>query len=185
MRVALRRGRLELQRASALITSANDALVGNLQPDYWRFEGGINVDGALRAPAVGVAASRGPPALGVPAARSARADSMRTCADSTRWWLTHSNCSSIDLSRGAPLPLAAMPGAPSGTWLAAPPPRDPSSVASGGRSVEMPPHALPLEEPLEIAIWAAVPPRDRSDAQSAVHARLCDFKGTHHQMPQK
>ena len=51
MRVALRRGRLELQRASALITSANDALVGNLQPEYWRFEGGINVDGALRATA--------------------------------------------------------------------------------------------------------------------------------------
>ena len=51
MRVALRRGRLERQRASALITSANDSLVGNLQPDYWRFEGGINVDGALRAEA--------------------------------------------------------------------------------------------------------------------------------------
>ena len=51
MRIALRRGRLELQRASALITSANDSLVGNLQPDYWRFEGGINVDGALRAQA--------------------------------------------------------------------------------------------------------------------------------------
>jgi len=51
MRIALRRGRLERQRASALITSANDSLVGNLQPDYWRFEGGINVDGALRAAA--------------------------------------------------------------------------------------------------------------------------------------
>ena len=51
MRIGLRRGRLELQRASALITSANDALVGNLQPEYWRFEGGINVDGALRAKA--------------------------------------------------------------------------------------------------------------------------------------
>ena len=51
MRIALRRGRLERQRASALITSANDSLVGNLQPDYWRFEGGINVDGALRAQA--------------------------------------------------------------------------------------------------------------------------------------
>ena len=49
MRIALRRGRLERQRVSALITSANDSLVGNLQPDYWRFEGGINVDGALRA----------------------------------------------------------------------------------------------------------------------------------------
>ena len=49
MRVALRRGRLEHQRASALVTSANDSLVGNLQPEYWRFEGGINVDGALRA----------------------------------------------------------------------------------------------------------------------------------------
>ncbi len=42
---------MEHQQASALITSANDALVGNLQPDYWRFEGGINVDGALRAKA--------------------------------------------------------------------------------------------------------------------------------------
>ena len=51
MRVALRRGRLERQRASALITSANDSVVGNLQPDYWRFEGGINVDGAVRAAA--------------------------------------------------------------------------------------------------------------------------------------
>ena len=51
MRIALRRGRLERQRASALITSANDSLVGNLQPEYWRFEGGINVDGALRAKA--------------------------------------------------------------------------------------------------------------------------------------
>ncbi len=51
MRIALRRGRLEHQRASALITSANDSLVGNLQPDYWRFEGGMNVDGALRAAA--------------------------------------------------------------------------------------------------------------------------------------
>ena len=51
MRIALRRGRLEHQRASALITSANDSLVGNLQPEYWRFEGGINVDGALRAKA--------------------------------------------------------------------------------------------------------------------------------------
>ena len=51
MRVALRRGRLERQRASALITSANDSLVGNSQPEYWRFEGGINVDGALRAQA--------------------------------------------------------------------------------------------------------------------------------------
>ena len=51
MRIALRRGHLEHQRASALITSANDSLVGNLQPEYWRFEGGINVDGALRAKA--------------------------------------------------------------------------------------------------------------------------------------
>lgn len=51
MRIALRRGRLKLQRANALITSANDSLVGNLQPEYWRFEGGSNVDGALRAAA--------------------------------------------------------------------------------------------------------------------------------------
>lgn len=51
MRIALRRGRLELQRVNALITSANDSLVGNLQPEYWRFEGSYNVDGALRAAA--------------------------------------------------------------------------------------------------------------------------------------
>ena len=36
MRVVVQRGRVERQRASALITSANDALVGNLQPEYWR-----------------------------------------------------------------------------------------------------------------------------------------------------
>lgn len=49
MRVAVRWGRLEHQRASALITSANDALVGNLQPEYWRFAGRDSVDGAVRA----------------------------------------------------------------------------------------------------------------------------------------
>ena len=55
MRLVLRRGRLEAQRAGALITSANDALSGNDQPAYWRFEHRHNVDGALRA----VAASAG------------------------------------------------------------------------------------------------------------------------------
>ena len=76
MRIALRRGRLEHQRASALITSANDSLVGNLQPDYWRFEGGINVDGALRA-----AASEGLPSpLRVAAMRGAVADLARSDA---------------------------------------------------------------------------------------------------------
>jgi O-acetyl-ADP-ribose deacetylase (regulator of RNase III) len=49
MRIAVTRGRLERQRASALITSANDALVGNLQPAYWRFQGRDSVDGAVRA----------------------------------------------------------------------------------------------------------------------------------------
>lgn len=52
MRLVLRRGRLEAQRAGALITSANDALCGNDQPAYWRFEHrDNNVDGALRAAA--------------------------------------------------------------------------------------------------------------------------------------
>ena len=49
MRIAVTRGRLERQRASALITSANDALVGNLQPAYWRVQGRDSVDGAVRA----------------------------------------------------------------------------------------------------------------------------------------
>ena len=49
MRVVVQRGRVERQRASALITSANDALVGNLQPEYWRFVGRDNVDSAIRA----------------------------------------------------------------------------------------------------------------------------------------
>lgn len=51
VRVLLRRGCLERQRAGALITSANDSLVGNDQPAYWRFESRSNVDGALRAAA--------------------------------------------------------------------------------------------------------------------------------------
>ena len=48
MRIALRRGRLECQRANALITSANDSLVGNKQPTYWRFISRVNADGLLR-----------------------------------------------------------------------------------------------------------------------------------------
>jgi O-acetyl-ADP-ribose deacetylase (regulator of RNase III) len=48
LHIVLRFGTIETQRASALITSANDSLVGNLQPDYWRFSGLSNADGALR-----------------------------------------------------------------------------------------------------------------------------------------
>ena len=51
MRLVLRRGRLEAQRAGALITSANDALSGNDQPAYWRFEHRDNVNDTLRAAA--------------------------------------------------------------------------------------------------------------------------------------
>ena len=48
-RLVLRRGALEEQTASALVTSANDALVGNDQPEYWRFSARpMNADGALR-----------------------------------------------------------------------------------------------------------------------------------------
>ena len=56
MRVALRRGCIARQRAGAVVTSANDALCGNQQPEYWRFHadaGGAvrarrNADGAVR-----------------------------------------------------------------------------------------------------------------------------------------
>ena len=47
-RVILRRGRIEAQRSAAIVTSANDALAGNDQPTYWRFEARQNVDGAVR-----------------------------------------------------------------------------------------------------------------------------------------
>ena len=46
--LVLRRGNLQDASASALVTSANDSLVGNTQPTYWRFISRLNVDGALR-----------------------------------------------------------------------------------------------------------------------------------------
>ncbi|KAJ8612531.1 hypothetical protein CTAYLR_003694 [Chrysophaeum taylorii] len=46
--VRLVRGDLAKQSASALVTSANDALCGNDQPLYWRFTSRKNVDGAVR-----------------------------------------------------------------------------------------------------------------------------------------
>ena len=52
MRLALRRGDVAARRAGAIVTSANDSLCGNRQPDYWRFSEGSaprrNVDGAVR-----------------------------------------------------------------------------------------------------------------------------------------
>ena len=46
--LVLRRGNLQDASASALVTSANDSLVGNTQPTYWRFISRLNADGALR-----------------------------------------------------------------------------------------------------------------------------------------
>jgi len=46
--LVLRRGDLATASASALVTSANDSLVGNTQPMYWRFISRLNADGALR-----------------------------------------------------------------------------------------------------------------------------------------
>ena len=48
MRLVLRKGDLAASSASALITSANDALVGNLSPMYWRFISRTNVDRGIR-----------------------------------------------------------------------------------------------------------------------------------------
>ena len=48
LRLVLRRGDLSLATAGALVTSANDSLVGNLQPMYWRFISRRSVDGAVR-----------------------------------------------------------------------------------------------------------------------------------------
>ena len=48
VRFTLRRGDLQRATAGALITSANDSLVGNLQPMYWRFISRQSVDGMIR-----------------------------------------------------------------------------------------------------------------------------------------
>ncbi|KAJ1445936.1 hypothetical protein M885DRAFT_625720 [Pelagophyceae sp. CCMP2097] len=50
-RLRLIRGDIAKQSAAAIVTSANDALVGNAQPLYWRFASRKNVDGAVRAAA--------------------------------------------------------------------------------------------------------------------------------------
>ena len=44
----LTRGALERASASVLITPANDSLVGNEQPMYWRFINRRSADGAVR-----------------------------------------------------------------------------------------------------------------------------------------
>ena len=48
MRLRLLRGDISRARASCIVTSANDALVGNEQPLYWRLTSRKNVDGAVR-----------------------------------------------------------------------------------------------------------------------------------------
>ena len=48
IRLTIRRGDLADACASALVTSANDSLVGNCQPTYWRFISRTNADGAIR-----------------------------------------------------------------------------------------------------------------------------------------
>ena len=45
----VRRGDLATASASALVTSANDSLVGNLQPTYWRFISRRSVDANVRS----------------------------------------------------------------------------------------------------------------------------------------
>ena len=47
--VVLRRGDLARARACAIVTSANDALSGNANPNYWRFAQRVNADGRVRA----------------------------------------------------------------------------------------------------------------------------------------
>jgi len=49
LRLAIRRGNAAAAEAACLITSANDSLVGNSDPAYWRFISRENVDGALRS----------------------------------------------------------------------------------------------------------------------------------------
>ena len=48
MRLRLIKGDISRVSASAIVTSANDALCGNDQPLYWRFTNQRNVDGAVR-----------------------------------------------------------------------------------------------------------------------------------------
>ena len=48
MRLRLLRGDISRAKAGAIITSANDALIGNENPLYWRFTSRKNVDGAVR-----------------------------------------------------------------------------------------------------------------------------------------
>ena len=47
--LVLRRGDISLARAGAIVTSANDSVVGNASPRYWRFAGRSNADGSVRA----------------------------------------------------------------------------------------------------------------------------------------
>ena len=48
LHVHLTRGDLATAECDALVTSANDALVGNQSPTYWRFISRVNIDGAIR-----------------------------------------------------------------------------------------------------------------------------------------
>lgn len=48
LHIKLIRGDLAKCSADVLVTSANDALIGNRQPLYWRFTSRRNVDGAVR-----------------------------------------------------------------------------------------------------------------------------------------
>ena len=48
LKLSLRRGDLATFAASCIVTSANDSLVGTLQPTYWRFIARHSVDGKLR-----------------------------------------------------------------------------------------------------------------------------------------
>ena len=48
LHIHLTRGDLATAKCDALVTSANDALVGNQSPTYWRFISRVNADGAIR-----------------------------------------------------------------------------------------------------------------------------------------
>jgi hypothetical protein len=48
LKLSLQRGDLATFAASCIVTSANDSLVGTLQPTYWRFIARHSVDGSLR-----------------------------------------------------------------------------------------------------------------------------------------
>lgn len=77
LRIVLRQGALEAQRTGALIVSANDALVGNDQPEYWRFNGRTSADGAVRDAAG--------PELAAAAAAVAPLPSSAVRRDIVRW----------------------------------------------------------------------------------------------------